>query len=418
MSFQFQPPFDKKRVYPILAMSLVVLAVLIAGGSVWAFVQYASRPEKKAAATATPTIVNSGPAASLTATSETNGQSADTGSASSTPTTTQSGSTNPLSTATTGSSAPTTSGVTPTVGAARTPTVGVTPTSAPKTQTIGATSPSLLYGTNLNLLNANDQALNGYAAPLLAQMHVGIVRIPMRAGLTQATYTQAAQMVKSINAVPLVILETPEAVSSALSDDAQIIAIMNNIFGSGVYYEYGNEPDLNNSNPTPYITSWNKNVPDLLKLMNSGHLVGPSTYYANYTYLQSFLGGAKPLPEYISWHEYTCDASWDASICISHIENWTTHIAQIRSIMNTAIGKNLPIMITEWNYTPSASVSGDGKHDNADFMSKWTTRALQVLAANNIYAAMQYSCTETQVPLVDASNNLTPQGSVFKQMGA
>ena len=109
---------------------------------------------------------------------------------------------------------------------------------------------------------------------------------------------------------------------------------------------------------------------------------------------------------------------WDASICISHIENWTTHIAQIRSIMNTTIRKNLPIMITEWNYTPGASVTGDGKHDNAEFMSKWTTRALQVLAANNISAAMQYACTETRVPLVDASNNLTAQGSVFEQIGA
>jgi hypothetical protein len=83
----------------------------------------------------------------------------------------------------------------------------------------------------------------------------------------------------------------------------------------------------------------------------------------------------------------------------------------------TTIGKNLSIMITEWNYTPSATVTRDGKHDNADFMSKWTTRALQVLAVNNIYAAMQYFCTGTQVPLVDTSNNLTAQGSVCKRMG-
>ncbi len=411
MSFQFQPPFDKRRIYPILALFLVALAVLIAGGSVWAFVEYASQSSSRA--TAVPTVINN-VGTSLTATSEANGQSTNRGS---TPTVTPSGNTRSRSTATVGAAVPATVKNTSTMKG--TSAMGATPTatSAPKTQAVGATNPSLLYGTNLNLLNRDDQALNGYTAPLLARMHVGIVRIPMRVGLTQETYTQAVQMVKSINAVPLVILETPEVVSSALSDDEQMIALMNSTFGSGVYYEYGNEPDLVNNDPAPYVASWNENMPDLVQLMNGGHLVGPSTYYANYSYLQSFLAGAKPLPAYISWHEYTCAASWDASICIAHIENWTTHIAQVRSIMNTTLGKNLPIMITEWNYTPSPNVAGDGKHDNAEFMSKWTARALQVLAANNVYAAMQYSCTGSQMPLVDTSSNLTAQGSVFQQMG-
>jgi hypothetical protein len=192
---------------------------------------------------------------------------------------------------------------------------------------------------------------------------------------------------------------------------------MNGLFGSRAYYEYGNEPDLNNNDPASYIASWNKNVPGLRKLTNGGHLVGPSTYYANFTYIQSFLAGAKPLPEFISWHEYTCDASWAASICISHLDNWTVHISKIRSIMSSTIGTTLPIMITEWNYTPAASVAGDGKHDNASFMSTWTTKALQVLAANKVYAAMQYSCTDTLIPLIDANNNLTVQGAIFKQKG-
>ena len=407
MSFQFQPPFDKRQIYPVLALSLVVLAVLIAGGSVWAFVEYASQSSSHA------TVINN-VGTSLTATPEANGQSTN---VEGTPTVTPSGNTYLPSTATVEATVPVTgrntsnARVTPATGAAP------TATSTPKTQTVGTISPSLLYGTNLNLLNADDQALNGSTASLLARMHVGIVRIPMRTGLTQETYTQVVQMVKSIKAVPLVILETPEVVSSALSDDALMIALMNSTFGSGVYYEYGNEPDLVNNDPAPYVASWNENIPNLVQLMNGGHLVGPSTYYVNYSYLQSFLAGAKPLPAYISWHEYTCDTSWDASICLARIENWTTHIAQARSIMNTMLGKILPIMITEWNYTPSPNVTGDGKHDNAEFMSKWTTRALQVLVANKVYAAMQYSCTGSQVPLVDTSDNLTAQGSVFQQMG-
>jgi hypothetical protein len=278
----------------------------------------------------------------------------------------------------------------------------------------------LLYGTNLNLVNNYDQALTAPVAPLLQKMHIKMVRIPMRANLTQATYIKAANMIKSIGATPLIILEAPEHQASALSDDQQIIADMNNIFGPGiVYYEYDNEPDMDGSgtDPTWYINSWNKNIPVLQKLMKNGCLVGPDTYFANYGYIQGFLSQARPLPTYISWHEYTCDASWDASICISHLDHWTVHISKIRAIMESTIHTLLPIIISEWNYTPARNVVGDGKHDNAAFMTTWTTKALQVLAANNIYATMQYAATGTEIPLIDANNNITPQGAVFVKMG-
>jgi hypothetical protein len=79
---------------------------------------------------------------------------------------------------------------------------------------------------------------------------------------------------------------------------------------------------------------------------------------------------------------------------------------------------SLPIIISEWNYTPAHSVDGDGKHDNAQFMTNWTTKALNVLAQNNVYASMQFSVTGTEVPLIDSKNNITPQGSVFAKMGS
>jgi hypothetical protein len=47
-------------------------------------------------------------------------------------------------------------------------------------------------------------------------------------------------------------------------------------------------------------------------------------------------------------------------------------------------------------------------------MTTWTTKALQTLAANNIFAAMQYSCTNYTIPLVDSHNAMTTQGTVFQ----
>src|SRR5205807_10197498 len=71
------------------------------------------------------------------------------------------------------------------------------------------------------------------------------------------------------------------------------------------------------------------------------------------------------------------------------------------------------IMITEWNYAPNA-VPNDGKINDASFMTTWTTKALQTLAANRIFASMQYSCTNTVISLIGDNNILTTQGHILQ----
>src|SRR5260221_14355573 len=80
--------------------------------------------------------------------------------------------------------------------------------------------------------------------------------------------------------------------------------------------------------------------------------------------------------------------------------------------MTATIGTTLPIMITEWNYAPNA-VPNDGKNNNSAFMATWTSTALQTLAANRIFASMQYSCTNTAIPMISTGNTLTQQGMMF-----
>jgi hypothetical protein len=189
---------------------------------------------------------------------------------------------------------------------------------------------------------------------------------------------------------------------------------MNRIFGkSVVYYEYGNEEDLLGVNVTRYTASWNAIVPQLKHLAQQGQFVGPVNFQYDRAYLTSFLQNANPRPDEVSWHEYTCDDSWASDICISHIDHWTNHISDARAAMIAAIGTALPIMITEWNYAPNA-VPNDGKNNNSSFMTAWTMKALQTFAANRIFASMQYSCTDTAIPLINGSGVLTPQGMVFQ----
>ncbi len=81
--------------------------------------------------------------------------------------------------------------------------------------------------------------------------------------------------------------------------------------------------------------------------------------------------------------------------------------------MQANVGKVYPIMITEWNYAGNAD-PGDAKHGDGQFMSNWTAKALQTLAANRIFASMQYSLTNTPMALINDANTITPQGNVFR----
>lgn len=272
----------------------------------------------------------------------------------------------------------------------------------------------LLFGTNLGLFTSNDQILTSPTARnLLQQMHMRIIRMPLRSSLSEATEIAAARTIKNLGATPLVVLHGAID-ADALTVDTRIISAMNAIFGrQTVYYEYGNEDDWNGADVMTYTHSWNSIVPQLKRLALHGQFVGPVNYQYERDYLTTFLQHANPRPDAISWHEYSCLDTSAKDICISQIDYWTQHIADARNVMVSTIGTALPIMITEWNYAPNA-VPNDGKVNDAAFMTAWTTKALQTLAANRVFASMQYSCTNTVISLIDDHNALTTQGQVVQ----
>jgi hypothetical protein len=195
---------------------------------------------------------------------------------------------------------------------------------------------------------------------------------------------------------------------------------MNSIFGNTlVYYEYGNEEDLLGVDVSRYTASWNAIVPRLKHLALNGQFIGPVNFQYDRTYLTAFLQQARPRPDEVSWHEYTCDDSWPNELCIARIDHWTKHINDARQIMAHILGQTLPIMITEWNYAPNAR-ENDGKIDNAVFMTNWTTKALETLAANHIFASMQFACTDSVYAFIRNDGTLTAQGiamkTLYKQM--
>lgn len=249
----------------------------------------------------------------------------------------------------------------------------------------------------------------------LQRLHMRIIRMPVRSSLSNQTELDAAKAIHNIQAIPLVVLRGAID-ASVLTDDTRIVNDMNSVFGNGlVYYEYGNEEDLLGIPVSAYVASWNAIVPQLQRLAYHGQFIGPVNYQYDHDYLTGFLQQAKPHPDAISWHEYTCDDSQPDTLCIARISNWTKHITDARQTMMNTIHTTLPVMITEWNYAPNAQ-SGDGKINNSSFMTAWTTKAMETLAANAVFASMQYTCTNSVYALVNGNNTLTAQGVTMQKL--
>lgn len=304
-------------------------------------------------------------------------------------------------------------------------------TTTPTKATPASTSVSpLIFGTNMGLFNANDQVLtSGPTRSALQQLHIRIVRIPTRQNFSTTVDLAAVQAIKDIGAVPLIALRGSQDpnVAKVLADDTRMISAVNQVFGtSTVYYEFGNEDDLNGVSIDNYTQRWNAVVPQLKHLAPNGIFIGPVSYQYDHDNLTAFLQNAQPHPDMISWHEYTCSLKDPADKCLAGIDKWTDHISDARASLQNTLGKVLPIMITEWNYAPDQTIQSnglpidDGKYNNTQFMKSWTTKALQILAANRIFASMQYSCTNTAIPLVNNNSSITVQGTtlqaIYEQM--
>lgn len=293
---------------------------------------------------------------------------------------------------------------------------GPTPVWTSGTQIPNGTISPLLFGTNLSMYDSSDQFLNSQQTQTqLQHLHMRIIRMPVRASLSNQTEIQAAMAIRNVQAIPLVILRGAVD-AQVLVDDTLIVKDMNTVFGNGlVYYEYGNEEDLLGVKAPNFVASWNAIVPQLKRIARNAQFIGPVTSKYDRDYLTTFLQQAKPRPDAISWHEYTCDDSWSNDLCIARINNWTNHITDARHVMTNTLHTTLPIMITEWNYAPNAQ-NGDGKINNSSFMTTWTTKAMETLAANHVFASMQYTCTNSVYALVNGDNTLTAQAMTMQNL--
>jgi len=276
---------------------------------------------------------------------------------------------------------------------------------------------SLIYGINLSLYDTNDQVVNNpETQQLLKQKHMPIIRMPFRFGLPDAYELQALRTIREIGAIPLIIVHGAID-QNALADDRHLISLTQSVFGGDtVYVEYGNEADLAGVDVWRYTESWNAVIPQLKAMAPTYKFIGPVNFEHNPTYIATFDKSANPRPDLNSWHEYACHPDDSDASCVSHLADWTTHIQQTNEAVQAAIGRTVPIMITEWNL----DAAPDPRYSNSNFIQTWTTSALRTLdenRSNGLMAALYYCATNhPSFSLIDRANNLTPEGQAFFQL--
>jgi hypothetical protein len=275
----------------------------------------------------------------------------------------------------------------------------------------------LIYGTNLAMYDTTDQVVNDVATQqLLKRARVPIIRMPFRFTLDDSYEVRALRAIRYIGAVPVVIIHGPKD-PNVLADDRHLIALVQQVFGDDpVYVEFGNESDLAGIDVAAYTQAWNRVIPTLKAQAPRYKFVGPVTWEAKPTYIAAFDAYASPRPDANSWHEYACTPGDSDAYCLSQVARWSAHIQAINSAVRDAIGTTLPLMLTEWNL----DASPDPRYMRADFITTWTAKALQTLAASmpdGLLAATQYCVTNNAAfQLLDGAHRLTGEGQSFLQV--
>jgi hypothetical protein len=153
-------------------------------------------------------------------------------------------------------------------------------------------------------------------------------------------------------------------------------------------YEFGNEPSYSNVSVNAYLNQWNKAIPLLRRINPHARFIGPVDQVNDF--LKEFLTGVAAshvLPDAVSFHWYPC---WQNSRddCLNKASSVLQEVQQVRSWVQSIVGKNLPIGITEWNYDSGNPPPPYG--DEAQFITSFTTNALQAMMQAGVAFACQF----------------------------
>ncbi len=244
---------------------------------------------------------------------------------------------------------------------------------------------NLLFGANI--MNYAFGSFNASAQANLKSVGVTVLRIPLadQSGnpLPDATLTSFVAGCKASGAAMLAILPHQ---SQSFAQHAVAYLGQNCLL-----YELSNEPDLNGMSATQYAAMWNLWVPTLRKINPQAAFIGPVLgAVSNFgSYGVPFLKAVSAnLPDAVSFHDYPCGSQPTQSVCTGKAANIGNDAKSIAAQITSAIGRPLPLAITEWNVDWHSPVIAYAQ--NSTFVTGWSIAALEGMASAGVALACQF----------------------------
>jgi len=238
---------------------------------------------------------------------------------------------------------------------------------------------SYLFGTN----NTNNWSSNNIETNTVAQQYLHNAHIPLIRTWFFSPYGYASNL--GTDAETEKRLQVDEAIGAqclgvlqdTLPDSAQYYRHLVQYVGNRcLIYEFGNEPGAaGGPGMKQYIQYWNAFIPQLRKINPNAKFGGPVNDVSD---IATFLTATKQsgvLPDFISFHDYNQDPT-----------AYGREVTQAKQLVKRILGYELPVGITEFNYSCCSSFNADA----AAFETQYFTAAYNGLIAAHADFATEF----------------------------
>lgn len=265
--------------------------------------------------------------------------------------------------------------------------------------------PSMLWGTN-DSQNWDPQH-NLITEPAIQQEvkadHLALIRtwlfqIDLLSNQPETDAYQQSKVQAALNTGARLLCELPTGNSMAY--DEHMVTLF---AGKCSYYEFMNEPDIENVPLATYLSEWASEIPRLRAIDPHALFGGPATAPTNFgcvtvngtteCYMQRALRGMAQSgvkPDFVTFHWYPC---WQnsASYCLTLAASYGDEARAVRGWLTQyfgAAGARMPIGVTEWNVDPSAPMPAYTK--DTCWIEQYSVMALKNMAEAGVSFANQY----------------------------
>lgn len=164
-------------------------------------------------------------------------------------------------------------------------------------------------------------------------------------------------------------------------------------------FEIGNEYDCGGNPPDQeYLGYWNTFVTTLRKMRPDAKFIGPVVGCDGvgviYDWLNALVVNHYAYPDAISWHYYPCGNGW-SSCPLSVTDQIVTDAQTVRDDLQSTLGYQIPIGISEWSADPNPSGTGNMAYtepEMSNFVVAYLNSVMQAkLDFANIFCTQSYA---------------------------